>query len=77
MGPIELERSVGRAIALTSCFPPYIPSHPPGLETEQGPPLSLPSRSIASRRNRSAGPHWSPKVVPFLTVNDMWSPIRN
>src|SRR5271157_5137505 len=32
--------------------------------------MSLPSRSITSRRNRSTGPHWPPQMVPSLAVND-------
>jgi hypothetical protein len=71
MGPINFDRLVGPTIRPISDIPPHIPFGPPGPETDQELPLSFPSRSITSRRNRSGGPHWSPKVVSFLTVNDM------
>jgi hypothetical protein len=70
MGPIELERAAGMMLALTSFLPPIISSRPVGLETDQGPPLLLPSRSITCRCNHFAGTHWAPKVVPFLAVDD-------
>jgi hypothetical protein len=57
-------------LALTSFLPPIISSRPVGLETDQGPPLLLPSRSITCRCNHFAGTHWAPKVVPFLAVDD-------
>ena len=51
------ERAAGMKLALTSFLPPNISSRPLGLETDQGPPLLLPSRSITSRCNHFAGTH--------------------
>ena len=66
MGSIEIDRPVGTTLALTSRFPPHIPSHPPDLQTEQGSPY----RFHGGQSHHAA----TAQVVP--TGLPKWCPLR-
>ena len=68
MPPIEPGRSIATTVAWAAPSEPG--SRHRGPTAQQRSPLPPQARSTTSRRNRLAGTHWSPKLVPFLTATD-------